>query len=253
MPPVVRFSGRDKRSEIAFNVAMVAGGTLLVLLAAAQVPSDLTALWVLIGYTCYAVVATLVLVLGQLLTHQLPTMAEGTFDGAPALVVRSWRAPWWHSHALDLGLAVTGTTLAVMGLTAGGGLALPGTAAGLGGLWFLVRVLLALLGRRRPPTLWLTREEVVIDTPAGRGRAARSKIRRLRSRAGRLVIELDGPARWELCPRPWRGSRRPEPGALVLDCSDTGHRATDLAEWIEQSWRGAAAPDLGFENRSEGS
>lgn len=243
-PPAVPISGRDKWGAIAVDLALAAGGSLLVALAAAQLPADLTGLWAVVGYTLAAVVVTLVLVAAQVVTAQLPTLEETTLEGEPALRLRSWAAPWWHAAALDLGLGILGVALAGLGAVAGGELALVGASCGLVGLWFLGRVAL-LLGPRRLPALWLTRDEVVVDTPAGRGRVGRSGVRSVRASGGRLVVHLDVEARWDLCPRPWRGrGGRASRRALVLDCSATGHRATDLAEWIERSWR--TAPAEGF-------
>lgn len=245
LPPAVPYSGRDKRSEVAFNLALVVGGSLLVAVGAAQVPQDLTWMWVLISYTVFAVLCTALLACVQATKSQLPTLSAATFESEPALVLQSWRAPWWHANALDLGLGVVGAWLALLGAAAGAELAVVGALAGCVGLWFLVRVGLVLAGKRRRPALWLTRDEVVVDSPSGRARGPRSSIRRVRSRAARVVIELDSDADWALCPGPWRPRGRPLARAtLVLDCSETGHRAADLADWLERSRTDSACAGL---------
>ena len=165
-------------------------------------------------------------------TSQLPTLGAATLEDRPAVGVRAWAAPWWHANALDLGLAVTGLALAGAGLSAGGSWAVVGAVPGLVGLWFAVRVALVLVGRRRPPAMWLTPDEVVVDSPAGRARADRGSVRGVRGRGRRVVVELDRDATWESCPRPWRGRRSASGTVLVLDASDVGHRAGALADWL---------------------
>lgn len=244
LPPPVPFSGRDKWSEIAFNLALAAGGSALVALVVPQLAPGVTALWALVAYTGYAVVVTLALVIVQVGTSRLPTMERATLDGEPALRVRSWRAPWWHAVSLDLGLGILGAALLVLGLSTGGDLAVVGLLFGLVGLWFLGRVGLVVLGRRFPPTLWLTADELVLDLPSGRARGRRASVARVHARGRRLVVRLEGPSRWSPTPWPWRGRGATPPDALVLDCSETGHRAADLAAWLEDSWRTSVPDEL---------
>ena len=228
----VPFSGRTKWGEVLGNLGLAALGVVLLLVATAELSGrEPVGLWLLVLYTAYAVAATLALAVVVAVTSQLPTLGEATVDDRPAVGVRSWSAPWWHANALDLGLAVTGVALAAAGLAAGGTWGVVGALPGLVGLWFAVRVALVLIGRRRPPALWLTADEVVVDSPAGRARAARETVRGVRSRGRRVVVELDRDATWESCPRPWR--RGSSAGTvLVLEASDVGHRAGALADWL---------------------
>lgn len=215
------------------NVALAALGGVLLTVAISELSGrEPVGLWLLTLYTAYAVAVTLALATVVAATSQLPTVGEVTLEGRPAVGVRAWAAPWWHANALDLGLAVTGIALAGVGLAAGGTWAVVGTLLGLVGLWFAVRVALVLVGRRRPPALWLTSDEVVVDSPAGRARADRGSVRGVRGRGRRVVLQLDKDATWEACPRPWRGRRSTTGTALVLDASDVGHRADALADWL---------------------
>lgn len=244
LPPAVGHTGRAKWAEVTVDLMLAAAGGGLILLAVAQAPRPgPVGLWLLVGYTAFAVGATLVLACVGALTSQLPTTQEVAVDGDPAVVVRTWAAPWWYGAALDLGLAVVGLALAGAGVAAGGELALLAAVPGLVAAWFGVRVALVLLGRRRRPALWLTRDEVVLDSSAGRARADRGSVRRVRSRGRRLVVELDHEATWQLCPRPWRAAV-PARDILVLDCSATGHRADDLAAWLEGSTAASTAPSV---------
>lgn len=189
------------------------------------------ALWLLVAYTCWAVAVTLALAAAVALARQLPTVGPGRLDGVPTTVLRSSAAHWWHAVALDAGLAVLGPALAAAGIAAGGAWGLAGLLPGMVGLWFLGRVALVALGRRRRPALWVTDTEVVVDSYAGRARVDRAGVRAATAVGRRLVLTLDRDAAWLLAPRPWRGTgvRR---DTLVLDCSDTGHRAADLAAWL---------------------
>jgi len=229
---VAPFSGRTKWGEVVGNVVLAAlGGVLLLVAVPALSGREPVGLWLLVLYTAYAVAVTLVLAAVVAGTSRLPTLDEVTVEGRPAVGVRSWSAPWWHANALDLGLAATGVALAVAGLAAGGAWAVAGALAGLVGLWFAVRVVLVVVDRRRPDALWLTDDEVVVDSPAGRARASRASVRAVRSRGRRVVVELDEEATYDPCPRPWRHGPLSRT-TLVLDASDVGHRAADLADWL---------------------
>ncbi|WP_210649132.1 hypothetical protein [Nocardioides sp. SYSU D00065] len=251
-PPAVRFAGRQKWGEVAADLALAGGGTLLAALgAAAMTGRDPVGLLLLVAYTAYAVAATLVLAGVVAATRQLPTLTEGVVDQKRAVVARSWAAPWWHTVALDAGLAAVGIALLGAGVGAGADWGLVATVPGVVGLWFLVRVVLVLVGRRRRPALWLTDDELVLDFPAGRARSARADVASVRSRARRLVVDLDRDAAWELCPRPWR-SAVADRRTLVLDCSDLGHRADDLAAWLAGELDGSgSAPPVSSGRRRE--
>jgi hypothetical protein len=228
----VAFAGRTKWGEVLGNLVLAALGVVLLLVAAPELSGrEPVGLWLLVLYTAYAVATTLVLAALVASTSRLPTLHEATLEGRPAVGVRAWAAPWWHANALDLGLAATGVALAAAGLAAGREWAVVGLLPGLVGLWFAVRVALVVLGRRRRPALWLTDDELVVDSPSGRARAARTSVREVRSRGGRVVVELDGAATRQACPRAWRRGT-PSPAALVLDATDVGHRAADLADWL---------------------
>lgn len=240
-PPAVGFSGRAKWGEVVVDLLLAAGGALLVLVAAPELSGTRpVGLWLLVLYTCFAVAVTLVLAATVAATSQLPCLEDGVVDGRPAVVLRSWRAPWWHALALDLGLAVLGLALATVGLAAGREWAVVGTLVGVVGAWFLVRVGLVAVGRRRRPALWLTDDEVVADSPAGRARAPRADVRAVRSRGRCVVVELQRDAAWVSTPRPWR-RRTTARDTLVVDCADTGHRASDVAAWLAHE---AATPEV---------
>ena len=231
-PPVVGFGGRHKWGEAALDLALAGAGVLLVALARPELDgTHPRGLWLLVAYTCWAVTATLALTAAVVLTNRLPRLEEGALEARPALVVRSWAAPWWHANALDAGLAVLGPALCVAALAAGGGWAVVGPLPGAVGLFFLVRVGLVLAGRRRRPALWLADTELVVDSHAGRARTDRGRVRGVGSYGRRLVVTLDGPATWRLAPRPWRRGDTPR-DSLVLDCTDTGYRSADLAAWL---------------------
>lgn len=226
------FSGRAKWGEVLGNVLLAAlGGVLLLVAVPALSGREPVGLWLLVLYTAYAVVVTLALALVVAVTRQLPSLSEESLDGRPATVLRTWAAPWWHSLALDAGLAVVGVALAVAGLLAGGDWAVAGILPGVVGLWFLGRVVLVVVGRRRRPALWLTDTAVVVDSHAGRARVARADVREVRSSGRRLVLVLEGEADRVLAPRPWRTARAAR-DTLVLDCTDTAHRAAALATWL---------------------
>ncbi len=231
-PPAAGFAGREKWGEALVDLLLAGAGVLLVAVAVPELDGTRPrGLWLLVAYTVWAVAVTVVLALAVGATRRLPELSDEALDGRPAVVVRTWAAPWWHATALDAGLAVLGPALALTGFAAGGDWAVVGLLPGAVGLWFLGRVVLVLLGRRRRPALWLSDDEVVVDSYAGRARAARADVRTARGAGRRLVVTLDREATWVLVPRPWRGGgmRR---DTLVLDCADTAHRAADLAAWL---------------------
>jgi hypothetical protein len=247
-PAALPFSGRAKWGEVLVDVVLAALGGILLLVATPELRGrEPVGLWLVVVYTAFAVAATVLLAATVALTSRLPTLDDGEVDDRTAVGVRSWAAPWWHATALDLGLAVVGLALAAAGVRTGGSWAVVGLALGLLGLWFAGRVALVLVGRRRRPALWLTDDEVVVDSPAGRARAPRAAVGAVRSRGRRLVVELDQDATGAWCPRPWR---RTSPGrrTLVVDCADVGHRAGDLADWL----RAELDPDDSFGVRRPG-
>jgi len=228
----VAFASRDKWGEVALDAGLVVLGTLLVLAAGSELSGgEPVGLLVVVLFTAYAVATTVVLACVAAATSQLPTLDEARIGGERALAVRSWPASWWHSALLDLGLAAAGLALAAAGASAGGDWGIVAVILGLVGLWFLVRVALVVSGRRRRPGLWLTDDEVVVDARAGRARVGRASVRRVSARGRRLVVVLDHDAAWDLCPRPWR-SALGRLDVLVLDCTEIGHRADDLAAWL---------------------
>ncbi|GAA1935014.1 hypothetical protein GCM10009797_30470 [Nocardioides hwasunensis] len=216
------------------NLVLAAGGVLLLAVAIPELSGARpVGLFLPVLYTGFAVVITVVLAVAVAVTGRMPTLRQGTVDGSPALGVSSWAAPWIHALALDAGLAVLGLALTVAGIAAGSEWAVVSLVPGAIGLWFGVRVGLTAAGRRRRPAMWLTETHVVVDSPAGRARSPRSDVRRVRPRGRRVVVELERDADWLCAPRPWRRAGGPR-DTLVLDCSETGHRAADLATWLTE-------------------
>jgi hypothetical protein len=239
--PVRRFSGRAKWGEVAGNLGLAALGAVLVVVALVAVPSDVTAVRALVVYTAYATLLTLALAVAVATTRSLPAVAPARLDGQEASVARTWPGEWWYAVALDAGLAVLGVVLLVLGVSAGGAWAVLGLLAALVGLWFLVRVVLTVTGRRRREALWITPDEVVHDSPHGRERAAREHVTRAR-RIGdtpHLLVQLDGPLHSTRCPRPWRPrpNRLADPGEIVLDTSWTGHDPDVVLAWVRDELR----------------
>ena len=231
-PAAATFSGRDKWGEAVVDLLLAGAGILVLAVAVPSLDSSgPVGLWLLVAYTTAALAVTLALVVAVVLTRRMPALADATLDGRPAVVLRTWAPPWWHATVLDTGLAILGPALAVAGVVAGGGWAAAGLLPGLVGLWFVGRVALVVVGRRRRPALWLTADEVVVDSSAGRARAARTAVRTVRPSGRRLVLALDRDAAWEPAPRPWRPSATRR-DTLVMDCTDTAHRAGDLADWL---------------------
>lgn len=232
-PPAVAIRPGERWGEVAVDLGLAAAGVLLVAVATPELDGTRpVGLWLVVVYTCWAVAVTVVLAVLAAATRRHPTLAPATLDGAPATVLHSARAPWCHAVALDAGLGVLGLALAVAGVRAGGDWALVGLVPGVGGLWFAGRIALVVLGRRRRPALWLTDTELVVDSPTGRLRAARADVVAARGRGRRLVVSLARDADGSVAPWPWRPSSSAR-DILVLDCSDTGHRAGDLADWLD--------------------
>lgn len=240
MPRAVPFRGRERWTAVAFDLGTAAVGAVLAAGVLTQVPADVVPLRALALYTVYAVAATVVLAVARALTRQLPTLRRARLGGEDAWVLRAWAGDWWHATALDAGLVVLAGWLAVLGLRAGGDWLVPSVLLASTGVWFLVRVLLGLAGRRIRETLWLTDREVVHGSPWGRARAARARVVDVAARGRGLVIRLDGPAELRPCPRPWRrAGRGTPPDAIRLVCSDTGHDAADLVRWVRSELSGA--------------
>lgn len=231
-PVDVPFSGRARWGEVLVDLVLAGLGGVLLLAATPELSGrEPVGLWLLVVYTAFAVAVTVLLAVVVALTSCLPVLEDGEVDGHAAVVVRAWAPQWWHTCALDLGLAVLGLALGAAGLRTGGSWAVIGAAPAALGLWYAVRVALVALGRRRRPALWLTDDEVVVDSPAGRGRAPRTAVRAVRAHGRRLVVDLDEDATGEWCPRPWRRTTH-DRRRLVLDAGDLGHRPVDLAGWL---------------------
>jgi hypothetical protein len=232
-PAAVPFAGRARWGEVMVDLALAAVGVLLLLVAAPELSGrEPLGLWLLVVYTGVAVAVTVLLAGAVAVTRSLPVLRDAEVDGRAAVGVRAWAPPWWHANALDLGLAALGLALGVAGAREGGSWAVNGAVLALVGLWFAGRVVLVLVGRRRRPALWLTDDELVVDSALGRARAPRSAVHAVRGRRGRLVVDLDRDATGTWCPRPWRRTS-PSRRTLVLDCTDLGHRAADLERWLQ--------------------
>lgn len=226
-PPSRPFEGRAKWGDVLGNGTLAALGGGLAVGALVAIPDAPPAMQALIAYTLAASAATLVLAVATAATRQLPTLHEGR--------VRSWAGEWWYAVALDLGLAALAATLVAIGLDAGQGWLVLSLLVAVVGAYFAVRALLALTGRRRREGLWVSPDEVGHDAPWGTERVRRDQVARVRAStaADDLVIEVDGPIDRRPCPRPWRRGRvGAGPQRIVVDCSRTGHRAADVAEWL---------------------
>ncbi|MCW2817922.1 MAG: hypothetical protein JWR42_709 [Marmoricola sp.] len=244
-PRTVPFRGRARWGAVATNLALAAGGAVLSAAVLIEVPRSVTVMHVLAWGTVYATVLTLVLAVALALTRQLPTVRRERLDGQDALVLRAWPGEWWHALALDLGLAVTAGVLVTLGLLAGSSWAWVTVTAGLVGAWFLARVVLTVLGRRRNEAVWLTPEEVVHDGPAGRERLRRTAVQRVRHAEGTHLLRIvsDGPVERETCPRPWRPRRRgTRPDDLWVDLALVGHDLDDVAAWLHEEITGGLPP-----------
>lgn len=231
-PAAVPFPGRARGAEVLVNLVLAGLGVVLIAAVSPALSGrEPIAIWLLVVYTAYAVAVTVLLAVAAALTSRLPVLTDREVDAHSAAVLRAWGPPWWHTCALDLGLAALGLALGAAGLAAGGAWAVFGAAPAALGLWYAGRVALVPLGRRRRPALWLTDGEVVVDSPAGRGRAPRTAVRAVRARGRRLVVDLDQDAAGEWCPRPWRRTT-PARRVLVFDAGDVGHRPSDLETWL---------------------
>jgi hypothetical protein len=246
LPTARLFRGRAKWGEVAGNLFLVVVGGLLAAVVLAAVPADVTAMRALVWYTVAAVAATLVLALSIATTRRLPGLRESSIEGSPAIVARSWRGEWWHAAALDVGLVVLAGVLAVLGLRADPSWLVPSLLVAAGGAWFLVRVVLTLAGRRHNEGFWLTATEVGHDAAWGRERVGRDQVAQVRSIGGSALLRLqvDGPIRRQLCPRPWRRRRTPDDG-ITVSCAWLGPDVEDLAGWLRAELGHEAAPGFG--------
>lgn len=232
-PDVVPFRGRNKWGEVAGNAFLAALGAALAWVGFTQVPEQVTPVRVISWFTVFAVGITIVLVIALVLTRHLPTLCERNVGGAQALEVHAWRGDWWHAIALDAALAATGLLVAVLGFQTGGQWVLPALCVGLVAFWFLGRVLMAALGRRRNEGLVLLDEYIVHNTPSGWSQSARREVRGVRARGNSVLLTLRSPANVNECPVLWRGSKRLPADKMVVKCSMMGHTANDLAQWLQ--------------------
>ncbi len=236
-PPARSFRGRAKWGEVVGNLVLAALGGALAWAAFTIAPPEAVAMRALGWYTVAAALATLALAAGFAVTKQLPEVGAARLEGVVALVARAWRGEWWYATAIDSSLALLAGVLAVLGVAAGGSWVLPALLVVLPGLWFLVRVVLTLTGRRRSEALWLTPVEVVHDATWGRQRTRREHITRVRGVGGTpyLLLDLAGPMHWELCPRGWRQGRIGAGATqIMVDCAMMGHDTDDLAAWLRR-------------------
>lgn len=244
-PKAVPFRGRARWDRVVLDLVLAALGGLASWLLLAAIPASFVPARIIAGYTAYASVVTLALALALALTRQLPTIRPARHRGEEAVGVRAWPGEWWHANALDLGLAVTGAALAVLGIQSGvRDLLVVGVLVGLVGAWFLGRVLLSVVGRRRNHALWLTASAVVHEAPWGTERCSRDSVVDVRASGGSVVLLLEAPADRQETPLPWRRRRSVSPLTIVVDCSMMGHEAADLAAWLRSE---LTTDPLGFE------
>lgn len=234
-PDVVPFRGRDKWGEVAGNAILAALGAALAWAGFTQVPAEVTAIRVASWFTVFAVGITVVLVVALVLTRYLPTLRECNVNGAEALEVHAWRGDWWYAIALDTALGTGGLLVAVIGFQAGGEWVLPALCIGLVAFWFLGRVLMAALGRRRNEGLVLLDEYVVHNTRLGWSQSARSEVRSVRVQGNTVLLTLRSPANVNECPILWRGNQRIPADLMVIRCSMMGHTADRLATWLQDA------------------
>lgn len=236
MPSPAPFTGWAKWKQALPLLGIAAGAALYVVIIAVAVPRDVTAMWVLAGYTFLAGLVCLGVALALLLARQLPTARETVLDGQPAVLLRAWRGTWWFDLFLDTGIGALGLTLGVLGLLEGGEWVPWSVLALLAGAWFLARPILAMLGRRHNEALWVSAEEVVHDTSWGRERCRRSDIDRVIRLldSSTLIIVVDGQITRELCPRPWRPRPRKRMDNIAVDCSLMGHDTGELIAWLQE-------------------
>lgn len=233
-PQAVPFRGREKWGEVVGNLFLAALGSLLAWVAFTQVPADVAPVRVAAWFTVLAVGITIVLALTLAGTRQLPTVESCVHDGEKGFEVHAWRGDWWHALALDLGLGIAGLVICVLGFRAGGDWFLGAVIVGALGAWFLVRALLAVVGRRRNEAFLLLDDYIVHNTPAGWAGCPRSSVQKVRGRGNAVVLILEPSAVVTECPAPWRGSRRIAADSMVVRCSMMGHTAEGLADWLQQ-------------------
>ncbi len=235
-PATRPYSGRDKRGDVAFHLILVVLGALGVAWGVATVPPERVWMRALIGNGAWGVILSIVLVVAMVSKAQLPSLRRTVFEGKPALVVRAWDQKWWHTCGMDLGFLCTGVAMALVGAVVGGAEGVTAVVLAPLGLWFHIRFVLVAARRRRRHALWITAQEVVLDTVSGRTRAPRTAVREVRvhGEADQLAIELRDPVDVDLCPKAWREKRvAASTHTLVFDCTHTAHRAADVAGWLQ--------------------
>ncbi|MEU0313444.1 hypothetical protein [Nocardioides sp. NPDC006273] len=232
LPEVTPFRGREKWGEVVGNSILAALGAVLTWVAFTQVPARVVPVRVAAWFTAFAVGITLVLIVALVLTKHLPTIRERNVDGVRRLEVHAWSGDRWHAIALDTALACGGLIVAVFGLQTGSDWALASLGIGLGGIWFLGRVLLAAFGRRRNERIVLLDEYIVHSSALGRSRSLRSAVQDVRARGNAVFVTLRSPAAVYECPGLWRGSRQIPTDIIVIKCSMMGHTANGLAQWL---------------------
>jgi len=102
------------------------------------------------------------------------------------------------------------------------------------GLWWFIRFLLTFTSRRNNSGFWLTDDEVVLESAAGRVRCPRDAVFSVTNLGSHgLVLATLGDARLERCPLLWRprSSQFASPIA-VISLEMTGHAASDVADWL---------------------
>ncbi|WP_328527393.1 hypothetical protein OG984_16585 [Nocardioides sp. NBC_00368] len=234
-PEAIPFRGRAKWGEVAGNVLLAALGSLLAWVAFSQVPANVLPVRVAAWFTLFAVVITLVLVLALVVTRQMPTVEPHVHDGKAGFEVHAWRGDWWHAIGLDLGLGTAGVVICVLAVRAGSDWLLGALVVGTLGAWFLIRALLAVVGRRRNEALLFLDDYVIHRTPAGWSGCPGSSVQAVRGRGNAVVLILDSPAVVTECPALWRGSRRIAADSMVVRCSMMGHTAEALADWLQDA------------------
>lgn len=233
LPEAIPFRGRAKWGEAAGNLFLAALGSLLAWVAFSQVPADVVPVRAAAWFTVFAVGITIVLVLALIGTRQLPTVEPHVRDGKEGFEVHAWRGDWWHAVALDFGLGAAGVVICVLGFRAGSDWFLGALIVGAIGAWFLVRVVLAVTGRRRNEAFLLLDDYIVHSSPAGWSGCPRSSVQVVRRRGNAVVLILESPAVVTECPAMWRGRRRIAADSMVVRCSMMGHTAEALADWLQ--------------------
>ena len=235
---------RDKRRDVALHVVLTVLGSMGAAWGLATVPQEQIWLRVLVWNGVWGVALSAALVVVMLAKPHLPRLRRTMLDGRPAWVVRSWDQAWWHTCGLDLGLLCSGVAMVLAGLAAGGREGLGAVLVAPLGLWFHVRFVLVVLGRRRRHALWLTADEVLLDSGDGRVRVPAAAVADVRAEEDRLVLALRAPGVPEQCPRGWREKGAALDGTeLVLSARHTAHTAYDLAAWVRHRLRADLARD----------